>query len=170
MFTLLTIIAGYYLSICLGWLTHFLLHCEIFGLRFYKFHLLAHHKKIKIANHTDINFYNIIEHLIWLSLYFIVNLVFLALLPLYYALILIATLTVYAILFYFIHDHVHFKHSFLKRYKWFRALKTRHLVHHRHGNVIRFKQSLHEECPNIAFGGPIGGIFIDKLVKADRKD
>lgn len=170
MYTLFIIILSYFIAVCFGWLIHLFLHSEIFGFAVYKYHLFAHHRHKEIAHHSDLDHYSIIEHLIWLSFIIVLELAVFLLFPLYYLLIFIITTISYAVMFYYIHDNVHFKHSFLNRYKWFRRLKARHLTHHRCGGIIRFEKKLREECPNISFGGPIGGIFLDKLFHADHKD
>lgn len=166
---ILTIVISYYVAVFVGWFIHFFLHCELFGFKVYKYHLFAHHKKLTIASHSDMNRYNIIEHLIWLSFIVLANVLILVFVPLQYSLIFLVIAIIYGSFFYYVHDNVHFKHSFLNRYKWFRKLKARHLIHHRWSGVITFKKPLSEECPNIAFGGPVGGIFIDRIFKAEKK-
>lgn len=169
MITLMLIVLSYFVAVCLGWFIHFFLHCEIFGVAVYKYHLFAHHRNMQIAHHSDLDRYSIIEHFIWLAFIITFELLVLMLIPLEYALIFMITSILYAIMFYYIHDNVHFKHSFLNHFKWFRRLKARHLLHHRHGGIIRFEKKLGDECPNIAFGGPVGGRFIDKILKAERR-
>lgn len=170
MSVLLFIIGSYFLAVCIGWFIHFFLHCKIWGVAIYKYHLFAHHRHKEIANHSDLDRYNIIEHIIWLSVILAVECAAFMLFSLMYSLIFIITTLLYAVAFYYIHDNVHFKHSLLNQYKWFRRLKERHLIHHRYGGIIYFEKKLRDECPNISFGGPIGGKFMDKLFNADYKE
>ncbi|CAM4459017.1 MAG: hypothetical protein LEGION0398_MBIBDBAK_00862 [Legionellaceae bacterium] len=165
---LFTIMVTYFVSIILGWGVHLLLHCKIFGYPFYKFHLLAHHRKKFIANPLDLNLYNIIEHLVWLTFYALFLLIFYLILPPLHFWVSSITFTSYAIVFYIFHDLIHSKDSFLNQYIWFKKVKSRHLLHHRFAGIIEFKKSLKEECPNISFGGPIGGVLLDKLINAYR--
>ena len=166
---LFTIVISYYFAVLLGWLIHFFLHCEIFGFKVYKYHLFAHHKNLNIAHHSDMNRYNLIEHLIWIFFIGLAVLLVAVLVPAPYNMVFVGVAILYASFFYYVHDNVHFKKSFLNRYRWFRKLKSRHLIHHRWGGVITFKKPIQEECPNIAFGGPVGGVLLDKLINAEKK-
>ena len=164
---LIVLAVGHFLNAFIIWLTHLLLHQRILGFPLYSIHLGAHHR----IDHVDeyvLDVSTVVEHFVWAGFTVLVSSIYLALFPLWMAVILIAELLFSAGWCYYLHDQYESPSSKLERFKWYRHGRALHCLHHSYRPEIdsglnRNKHQGFRRSVNYSFGGPVAGAMMDRI-------
>jgi len=171
---LLVLVAGHLLNTFLLWLTHFVLHQRILGIPLYQIHLGAHHR-IDHENEYVLDVSTVYEHMVWGAFTLAASLAYLALLPLWIAIILIAELLLLAATVYYIHElYERPAVSKLERFKWYRHGKALHRIHHSYRpetdpTVSKQQHQGFRRSVNYSFGGLFTGALMDRVFRTYLK-
>ena len=153
-----TLVAGHFANSFWVWVVHFLQHRRILGVPFHAIHLKAHHERELPRTDPDTHLlYVVLGHLQWLSMVSLIALAYQRFLAPWMA----ATLIVHGVLLsaflYYSHAEYDNDKSWLLQFEWFRRGRVLHGIHH--GRFESFDASR-----NYAFGGPLIGFLMDRLL------
>ena len=155
---ILVLVAGHFANSLCVWLVHFLQHRRILGVPFHFIHLKAHHDpELPRTDHVTHRLYVVLGHAQWLGMVILIALLYCRFLAPWMAATLIADGVLLSAFLYYTHAEYDNPRSWLLRFEWFRRGRALHGIHH--GRFESFNASR-----NYAFGGPLTGFLMDRLL------
>ena len=151
-------IVAHVTNLFLSWTVHFLQHQKVFGMPFYKVHLKAHHTMDR-RRLTPVHYlYLSIGYVLWAAMILAGCMAYYLLFAPWIALTFIGDSLLVLVFAYYVHREYDRADSRLDRFEWFRQGRALHKIHHSYFGDEFAKSK------NYAFGGPLAGNLIDRVM------